>query len=194
MNRRIVVGVGIGLVATAALIVAFTTRFGVDPEVTASPLIGTPAPSWTAPGLDTGASFSVDDLEGDIVVVNFWASWCTGCRVEHAALTSAAAAFAEFDVSFVGVLYQDDPQRGREFLEELGRSDETVYVVDEQSRIGLDFGVFGLPETFFIDRSGTIVAKKTGAISAAEINTVLQQMILGESVGRLEPGEVFPVG
>ncbi|MBT8197551.1 MAG: redoxin domain-containing protein [Acidimicrobiia bacterium] len=194
MNRRIVYGVGFGLLTIGILVVSFTTRFGTNPEATTSPLIGTSAPEWSAPTIDGDAVFDTATLDGDIVVVNFWASWCTGCRVEHDALVSAAEAFAPFDVQFVGVLYQDNPERGGAWLEEVGRSPETIYVVDDDSRVGLDYGVFGLPETFFVDRAGTIVAKKTGAISAEELSAVLNQIILGETVGRLDPGEISPVG
>ncbi|MBT8212643.1 MAG: redoxin domain-containing protein [Acidimicrobiia bacterium] len=194
MNTRIVLGVGLGLLVVGILVVSFSTRFGTSPDVTASPLIGTTSPTWSASTIDGDAQFDTSLLAGDIVVVNFWASWCTGCRVEHEALLEAAEAFAPFDVQFVGVLYQDNPERGRSWLEEVGRSRETIYVVDEGSRVGLDYGVFGLPETFFVDRNGTIVAKKTGVISAGELSTVLNQIILGETVGRLEPGDLSPVG
>lgn len=171
--------------------VVLSRRFGSDPTVTASPLIGKHVPKVTVPYLEDDAEFSFDDFDGDIVVVNFWASWCFGCRQEHAALVSAAAEYADFAVTFVAVNYQDvTVARAVGFLDELGRSPETIYVRDEGSRTALEFGVLGLPETFFVARDGTVVGKVTGPVTGQLLVETLDKILLGQTVGQVKTGEV----
>jgi cytochrome c biogenesis protein CcmG/thiol:disulfide interchange protein DsbE len=178
-----------GLVAIVAG-VAFTQRFGTDPDLVDSPLIGTALPSVTIPLLETPGEFDLGSLEGEIAVINFWASWCTGCRQEHAALVAAASGYDEFGVTFVGINYQDSTARALGFLDELGRSPETIYLEDDRSRAALEFGVLGLPETFFVDRDGTIVGKVSGPMVGSVLTDTLDKIILGESVGTVKVGEV----
>ena len=162
----------------------FASRFGRDPDLVASPLIGQSAPDLTLPLLETTGELELADLEGDIVVVNFWASWCTGCRVEHDALLVAAAAYREAGVSFLGILHQDRPPTGVEFLDEFGRGDPYRYVIDEGSRAGIEFGVLGLPTTFFLDRAGTIVGQVNGPVSVDVLFRTIDAILLG---GTVEP-------
>lgn len=177
----VAVAVGVVVIVFGAV---FASRFGRDPDLTASPLIGQPAPQITLPYLEFEADFSLEDLEGDIVVANFWASWCTGCRVEHDALLTAAAAYRDAGVSFVGILHQDRPQTGVSFLDDFGRGDPYRYVLDERSRAGIGFGVLGLPTTFFLDRSGTIVGQVNGPVSLEVLVNTIDAIILG---GTVEP-------
>ena len=172
------------------LALVFANRFGTDPTLTASPLIGEPAPTEPMALQDGSGEVSIADFAGDITVVNFWASWCTGCRVEHAALTEAADGYSEFDVQFVAVNYQDDPASARGFLDELGTSGSTIYAVDEGSATAFKWGVLGLPETFFVDRDGTVVGKVSGPVSYGLLTQTLDQIILGETVGEVTTGEV----
>ena len=175
--------------------VAFASRFGVDPDLTASPLIGTPAPDVTIPYLETDGSLRLRDLDGDIVVVNFWASWCTGCRQEHEALVVAAEGYEELGVTFVGVNYQDQPGRAVAFLDELGRSPATHYVEDVGSRTAVRFGVLGLPETFFIGRDGIIAGKVSGPLTAPLLINTLDRMVVGEDIsGEVKTGDVENLG
>jgi len=185
----IVAGVG---VAVIVLGVVLSSRFGTDPSLTASPLIGQPAPQLVLPYLEIDGELDFDALAGDVVVVNFWASWCLACRSEHAALLQTAAQYADLDVTFVGVMVQDQPDNGIRFLDELGRGDPYLYVVDERSRASLEFGVLGVPETFFIDRGGTIVAKVSGPVNAALLTGTLDAIILGEvdELGVVRTGDV----
>jgi cytochrome c biogenesis protein CcmG/thiol:disulfide interchange protein DsbE len=105
-------------VGVGALVLVFSSRFGVDPRLVNSPLIGQPAPPLTlevmeqggSPGVPTGDVVFEDalaDLRGDVLIINFWASWCFPCRGEHPALTSVAQDYADRGVSLVGVIYQD---------------------------------------------------------------------------------------
>lgn len=179
------------VIALLVIGVVLSQRFGSDPTVTASPLIGKPAPAVVLPYLEEEGEFALADLNGDITVVNFWASWCFNCRVEHPALAAAAAEYRDFGVSFVGVNYQDVSMgRAVGFLDDVGRSPETIYVRDEGSRTALEFGVLGLPETFFIDRDGTIVGKVTGPVSSQLLSETIDKILLGEAIGQVKTGEV----
>jgi cytochrome c biogenesis protein CcmG/thiol:disulfide interchange protein DsbE len=170
--------------------VIFAGRFGTDPGISSSPLIGQPAPNSEIALMDGSGVVSVDDFEGDVRVVNYWASWCLGCRTEHEALTQAASDYADLGVTFIAINYQDSPGNAEAFLDELGRSDVTVYTVDENSRTAFEWGVLGLPETFFVDRHGIVVGKVSGPVSYGLLSRTIDQIILGESVGDIETGDV----
>ncbi len=163
---------------TIVLTVAFAGRFGIDPSLVASPLIGRPAPAVSLPYLEREGELSLSELRGEIVLVNFWASWCLACRAEHDDLVAAGDAYREGGVRFVGIVYQDRPQDAIGYLDEMGRG-RFDYVVDPGSRAAIEFGVFGVPETFFIDREGTIVAKITGESNFPLLASTLDQIILG---------------
>lgn len=179
------------LVAVAALVLAvvLASRFGYDPTLVASPLIGEPAPDALLPKLDGQGDLDLQGLRGT-VVVNFWASWCVACRAEHDDLVSSAEAFADRGVRFVGVVYQDDPSSARLFLDELGWGENYEYVTDPGSRTAIAFGVFGVPETFFIDREGVIVGKITGESDAMLLGTTLDQILAGRQPGDYTAGTV----
>lgn len=174
---------------------AFGSRLGTDPTLVDSPLIGTSAPSATLPELEGDRFVSLEDLRGRIVVVNFWASWCVACREEHPALVAAANNYRDAGVTFVGVNYQDRRDAAVGFLNEMGRGDPAAYryVTDTGSKLALEFGVFGIPETFFINTDGTIVAKITGASTYQLLSQVLDEMLAGRdpesrTVGTIQPG------
>ena len=171
--------------------VVISRRFGSDPTITASPLIGKPVPPVTVPYLEEPGGLAIADLEGQIVVVNFWASWCFGCRQEHPALLSAAEEYDNFGVTFVAVNYQDNTVgRAIGFLDEVGRGEHTVYVRDEGSRTALEFGVLGLPETFFVNREGVVVGKVSGPITGRLLVETLDKILLGQTIGQVTTGEV----
>ncbi len=168
---------------TAVLAVVLASRFGTDPALAPSPLIGQPAPSVTLTRLVGDGEVSLADFGGDIVVVNFFASWCLECGLEHEALVAASDSFADAGVQFVGVAYQDEPADSLAFLEELGMSPATEYVVDEGSRGAIAFGVFGIPETFFIDGEGTVVGRIIGPTNAQTLGTSIDAIRRGEDPG-----------
>ena len=188
-SRMVWVVIAAGLVFVVIAVI-FAGRFGTDPGISSSPLIGQQAPSSPIALMDGSGSISVDDFTGDIRVVNYWASWCLGCRTEHGALTQAAEDYADSGVTFIAINYQDSPSNAAAFLDELGTSSVTVYTVDEGSRTAFQWGVLGLPETFFVDRAGIVVGKVSGPVSYGLLSRTIDQIILGGTVGDVETGEV----
>lgn len=168
----VVLAVGTGAV--------FGARLDQDPALVTTPLIGEPVTDRPLPYLEQEGEISLQDLRGEIVVVNFWASWCVACREEHPALTAAASAYQDAGVKFVGIVFQDRESTATAFLDKMGRGENYLYFTDPGSRVAIDFGVFGVPETFFIDRQGRIAAKITGASTLPLVTRVLDEMLAGK--------------
>lgn len=168
------------------------SRLGTDPTLVDSPLIGAPAPTPALPALETGEPVALPALRGQVVVVNFWASWCVPCRQEHPALLAAANAYRPAGVTFVGVSFQDRPADSIRFLDELGRAPDYRYVLDPDTRAAVEFGVFGIPETFVIDRTGTIVAKITGPAGYPLLARVLDDVLAGRRPPSTTAGPTSP--
>jgi len=164
-----------GVVAVVAAIVALLmTGLGHDPSVFASPLVGRTAPAFTLPQLD-GPPVTLAKLRGQVVVINFWASWCTECQVEQAALDQTWQQFQDSGVVVIGVNFQDTSDAARNYV----RTDGVTYPVveDAGSKTALAYGLRGVPETFVVNRSGRIVKHVIGPVDAAalasEINPIL---------------------
>lgn len=189
MNRGIRwVGYGIALAAVAFAVV-LASRFGSDPGLVDSPLLGEPAPEFDLAPLEGGESVALADLQGDIVVVNFFASWCLQCRNEHDALTSTADAFADQGVTLVQISYQESPPNSIDYLETAGRSDHAYYLADPGSRTAIAYGVFGIPETFFIDEDGIVVGKIIGESDAFTLGATIDAIKRGETPGQNVTGD-----
>lgn len=179
------------IVAFALILgVVFGSRFGKDPRLVESPLIGKPSPDAVLPFLEQGGELALSELRGQIVVLNFWASWCVGCRQEHDDLLAVANAYRDEGVEFLGVVFQDERGDAIAFLNELGRGYSNV--VDVDSRLGVEFGVFGIPETFFIDRDGVVVAKISGESNVTALSGILDDILAGRAPGSLETGPLQP--
>lgn len=190
MNGRLLRWVGYGIAAIAvAFAVVLASRFGSDPGLVDSPLLGKPAPSFELAPLEGGQTVSLAALKGDIVVVNFWASWCLECRAEHAALTSTADAFADQGVTLVQISYQESPPASLEYLDLAGRSDAAHYLADPGSRTAIAYGVFGIPETFFINEKGVVVGKVIGESDALILGATIDAIKRGESPGQTVTGD-----
>lgn len=182
------VGLAIAL-GTVVFAVVLASRFGSDPGLVDSPLIGQPAPDFELTTLDGTDEVALKDLEGDIVVVNFFASWCLQCRAEHADLVATSDAFGEDNVTFVQIGYQESPSDSLKYLEEAGTSKWTKYVADPGSRTAIAYGVFGIPETFFINPEGTVVGKIIGESDALTLGATIDAIKRGEQPGQSVTGD-----
>ena len=136
-----------------------------------SQLVGKATPEFTLPPLDAEAqSFTRAELaQGRPTVINFFASWCTPCRVEHPTLQAMAA---RGDITLYGIDYKDNPEKARAFLNELGNPFGRINE-DRDGRAAIDFGVTGVPETFVIDGNGVIKAHYAGPLSDAVVRGLI---------------------
>lgn len=145
-----------------------------DPSAVPSALIDRPAPSFTLDPLDPALPPVVsDDLRGEIVLVNFFASWCAPCRVEHPLLQQLAQ---EQNLPIYGIVYKDEPDAIRRWLDDLGNPYAMV-AIDPDSRTAIDFGVYGVPETYVIDREGRIRFRFAGPLDPMTIETTLLPLL-----------------
>lgn len=179
-----------GLVVVGLAVSVFAARFEDGTGRSASPVIGAAVPDLTLPDLDGNDSLNLADLSGshDVVVVNFFASWCLQCRNEHADLISTADTYHDRSVRFLGVAFQDDPARAVAFLDELGRGDTTRYLSDPGSRAAIEFGIFGVPETVFLS-GGRIVGKFLGETDALTLTGALERLLTGQEIESRQVGE-----
>lgn len=179
-----------GLVVVGLAVAVFAARFGDGAAGGASPVVGAVVPDLTLPYLDGDGSLNLSDLSGsqDVVVINFFASWCLQCRNEHADLVSTADAYHDRSVRFLGVTFQDDPARAIAFLDELGRGETTRYLSDPGSRAAIEFGIFGVPETVFIS-GGVIVGKFLGETDALTLTGALERLLAGQDIESRQVGE-----
>ncbi len=157
------------LVALLALVGVFAMSMDRDPDLIRSVLIDKPAPAFTLPaveGLDR-PGFDTAALKGQPTLVNVFASWCIPCRDEHPLLTALRE---ETGVRLYGINQADAPENARAFLAELGNPYDAVGA-DTNRRVSIDWGVYGVPETFLVDANGTIVFKHVGPLSPEAIET-----------------------
>jgi cytochrome c biogenesis protein CcmG/thiol:disulfide interchange protein DsbE len=154
----------------AVLAAGFYRGLGIDSNVLPSPLIDQPAPQFALPPLTPGdPGFSTADLGGQVSLVNVFASWCVPCRAEHSVLTALAQTKR---VAIYGINYKDKGEVARAWIAELGNPYERIGADD--GRVGIQWGVYGVPETFIVDRSGCIRYKHVGALTAATVaDTIL---------------------
>lgn len=152
----------IPLVLFLGLVVFLAIGLGHDPHEVPSPLIDKPAPAFQLPQLkEPGKTFSVQDMRGKVWLLNVWASWCISCRDEHPWLLEYTRTGA---VPIYGFNLKDRREDALAWLGELG-DPYVLSVSDLDGRVGIDFGVYGAPETFLIDRNGVIRFKQVGPIT-----------------------------
>lgn len=161
MSRRPVLALAAVGLAAALLLFAFAKLFGRDPHEVPFGLKGKAAPDFTLTRLDTGETVTLQQLRGHPVVLNFWASWCAPCQLEHPTLARAAQRFGA-QARFFGVVFEDTPDNANAFARPVAPS--FPQLVDPQSRMAVDYGVSGVPETYFIDKDGIIRDKVVGPI------------------------------
>lgn len=153
---------GAAMVAVPLLLAIGLTR---DPSYIPSMIVGRQMPDFRLPALAGQDEIAASALAGKPLVINFWASWCVSCRDEHPVLVElgdSAALFGGF--SIVGINYRDSPAAAQRFLDREGRF-PYASALDERGRLGIDFGVYGMPETFFVDAGGTVRARHIGPLT-----------------------------
>lgn len=153
-----------------ALAIFLAIGLRLKPGDIPSPLIGRPAPGFVAPRLQEPAkTLAPADMKGKVWLLNVWASWCVSCRSEHPVLNALAA---QRRVPIVGLNYKDEGADALNWLRTFG-DPYAASIVDRDGRIGIDWGVYGVPETFLIDRRGIIRHKHTGPVTAEDIQRLL---------------------
>lgn len=164
MNRTVLL---VGIVIAAVVLGVLFVGLGKNPNEIRSPLIDKPAPTFALREVGTGRTVDLAQLKGTPVVLNFWATWCAPCWDEHPILVANAKMLP--NVQFLGVVFQDEESKILNFLNQRGSSYPTV--VDERGKTAIAYGIGGVPETFFLDANGVIVAKFSGPLS----NEALQE-------------------
>ena len=148
---------------------ALALRPGQDPALLPSAMIDRPAPDFVLAGLDGKDGLERQGLQGQVAVVNFFASWCVPCRAEHPLLMRLAE---QEHVPLYGIAYKDKPEDTTRFLAQLGDPYRRVGL-DPSGRTGIDFGVYGVPETYLIDKSGHIRFRYVGPLTADAVEREL---------------------
>jgi cytochrome c biogenesis protein CcmG/thiol:disulfide interchange protein DsbE len=165
--KRFLLPLGIFILLVAFLAVGLK----LDPREVPSPLVGKAAPAFELPILQQpDKRFVPGDMRGKVWLLNVWASWCVSCREEHPVLLALAKRGV---MPILGLNYKDKNDDATAWLKQFGNPYE-LSVVDADGRIGIDYGVYGVPETYLIDAEGVIRYKQIGPITAA----ILEQKIL----------------
>lgn len=139
---------------------------GMNPREIPSPLLGRPAPVFRLPTLaGQGAQVAPTDMLGKVWVLNVWASWCSACRSEHQVLVDLAK---RSQVPLLGLNYKDQPAAAGEWLAQFGNPYAAV-ALDADGRAGIDWGVYGVPESFVVDQRGIVRRKFTGPLTAETV-------------------------
>jgi cytochrome c biogenesis protein CcmG/thiol:disulfide interchange protein DsbE len=157
------------------LLLLLAYGFWTAPRRVSSPLVGREAPEFTISLLE-GGELNLRDLRGKIVVVNFWASWCyPACWNEAPKLEAAWQRYKDRGVVLVGIVYQDTEGNAKEFIQKHGKT--YANGMDSKSRLAIEYGVYGVPETFFIDREGRVAHKHIGEIDMEALVTKIEDLL-----------------
>ena len=164
----------IPLFAFVALAIVLAVGLNRDPREVPSPLIDKPAPAFALTRLDDPAqTIALADLRGKVWMLNVWASWCVACRDEHPLLV----AFSKKGLlPIYGLNYKDQRDDGKAWLARMGDPYQAS-LFDSEGRVGIDFGVYGVPETFIIDKTGTIRMKHIGPLTPDVIATEIEPLL-----------------
>lgn len=169
-------GVGFAFAVIGLVVYVMAKGFGNDPHAVPFLLSGKPAPDFAIKRLDDDTVVTLAEFKGKPIVINFWATWCGPCQLEHPVLDWAAKTYGD-QVVFLGIVFEDTEQNTKQFLQRNGWS--FVQLFDPKSTVAVDYGVSGVPETYFIDRNGIIHHKVAAPFVdrsqfAAHIQTILQ--------------------
>jgi cytochrome c biogenesis protein CcmG/thiol:disulfide interchange protein DsbE len=152
---------------------------GRDPHEVPSPLIDKPAPAFSLPQLHEPAKqFSAADMKGKVWLLNVWASWCVSCRDEHPVLMALSQ---QNIVPIYGLAYKDKPEDAKVWLQK-GGNPYTLVAQDRDGRVGIDYGVYGVPETYVIDKQGVIRYKQIGVVTPKVLSETILPLV--EKLGK----------
>jgi len=164
----------IPLALFAALAIFLAIGLTHDPREVPSPFIGRAAPAFKVARLhEPQVTFAPEEMRGKVWLLNVWASWCVSCRVEHPLLVELAKTNI---VPVIGLAYKDKPEDGLAWLASNG-DPYTLSIVDRDGRVGIDFGVYGVPETFVIDKDGIIRYKQIGPLTADALKQTILPLV-----------------
>jgi cytochrome c biogenesis protein CcmG/thiol:disulfide interchange protein DsbE len=164
----------IPLVLFGALVAFFAVGLTRDPREVPSPFIGKPAPGFQLAQLHVADKvFTPEEMKGRVWMLNVWASWCVSCRVEHPLLVEMAK---QKVVPIVGLNYKDKREDGIAWLTRFGNP-YVLSAYDAEGKVGIDYGVYGVPETFLIDKQGVIRHKQIGPITPEALEKTIMPLI-----------------
>lgn len=161
------------LLLFALLAIYFAIGLRRDPSLLPSALLDKPAPEFDLPGLGDKPGLAKSDLLGHVVLVNFFASWCAPCRVEHPLLMRLAE---EGKITLYGIDYKDKPEDASRLLGQLGDPYRRIGI-DREGRTAIDFGVYGVPETYVLDKAGRIRYRQVGPIAPEDYDQRLLPLL-----------------
>ncbi len=164
------------VIGVFALLALFYQGLWGDPRALPTVLIGTTAPSFVGPELNSGEMISLASFRGKVVVINFWASWCQECILEQENLLAINERFGK-DPNFVmlGINYQDQEENAKKYLETYGSNFK--HIRDLKGTVSIDYGVYGVPETFVFDQQGIIRYKQVGPLIGPAYTKLTDQII-----------------
>ena len=152
------------MICVIGILALLTRGLFVNVQKVPSALVGKTAAGFESPPLViNGQKVSLASFKGKPVILNFWASWCTSCREESEMLETFWQIWKDKGIQVIGIAVQDTPEAAREFAQKAGKT--FVLGIDESGKVGIDYGVYGVPETFFIDASGIIRYKEAGPLT-----------------------------
>lgn len=162
----------LGLFALLAALLG--AGLSLDPKKVPSPFIGKNAPQFELPRLYVeGENIGPNDMQGQVWLLNVWASWCISCRAEHAVITKL---IAQSQIPVIGLNYKDEDADAKRWLKMFGNPYYAI-AVDIEGRTGIDWGVYGVPETFVVDKKGTIRLKHIGPVVDEDLTNELLPLI-----------------
>jgi cytochrome c biogenesis protein CcmG/thiol:disulfide interchange protein DsbE len=158
----------------AVLVIFLAVGLSLDPSRVPSPLIGKAAPEFRLPALkDSEGEFSNEDLKGQVSLLNVWATWCVACRQEHPQLVELARTN---ELPIYGLNYKDERDKALQWLDEFG-DPYAANAYDADGQVGIDWGVYGAPETFVVDADGVIRYKHIGPLTDRDINETILPLV-----------------
>ena len=165
------------LIPVIALLYFSLTR---DPRLLPSALINKPAPNFDLETLE-GGRIALSGAPGNPVVLNFWSTWCGPCLAEHRLIKRMQEIYGPKGVHFYAILYEDTPENAKEFIRRFGEG--APILLDPGLKTAIDYGVTGVPETFFIDRTGKVIYKHAGVLTFELVDEQLGPLLIQKAMG-----------